>query len=475
MLKKAFLVNMSGIMVSRILGFVRDAMQAAVLGTSIYSDMFVIAFKFPNIFRRIFAEGAFVQTFLPFFLKSNKKSAFSISIFSIFLFLILLFSLFVMLFAPFFTKIIALGYDENMINLAMPLVKINFWYLILIFITTYFGSLLQYKNIFWVSAYNTALLNLFLILALFCYRNQELIEIVYILSYAVLLGGLAQIAIHFYPLYKSGMMRLQFIGMKQIRKYIKKKQFSELLNDIKDFFKNFFAAMLGASSAQIAAILDSSLVTLLSNSDGGVSILNYANRIFQLPLALFAIAISTVIFPTIAKYIRNEDDIKALKMMKNAFWFLLIMLSMSVLGGIMLSKEIVWLLFERYSFTRDDTVITSLTFIGYMIGLLPFGLAKILSLWLYSKKKQGIAAKISAISLLFGLLFSLILMWDLRYFGLALASSIGGFILFILNVKELGFKNFLYIIDSRKFFLLLIFALIFEFIAIYCFKLFFSI
>ena len=107
-LKRFFLTNASGILCSRVFGFLRDAIQAAVLGTSIYSDIFFIAFKFPNMFRRVVSEGAFVQSFLPFFLSAKKKGAFSVSIFWIFLFFILILSILVMWFAPFITKILSI-------------------------------------------------------------------------------------------------------------------------------------------------------------------------------------------------------------------------------------------------------------------------------------------------------------------------------------------------------------------------------
>ena len=226
-LKRFFLTNASGILCSRVFGFLRDAMQAAVLGTSIYSDIFFIAFKFPNMFRRVVSEGAFVQSFLPFFLSAKRKGAFSVSIFWIFLFFILILSVLVMWFAPFITKILALGYDEDRINLAMPLVRIHFWYLILIFVVTYLSTLLQYKNIFWVNAYNTALLNIAMIVAMLPYQFQtsltekELFQAVYILSYAVLIGGVCQILIHFYPLYTAGLWRLQYIGMLSLKKWYK--------------------------------------------------------------------------------------------------------------------------------------------------------------------------------------------------------------------------------------------------------------
>ncbi|RDU64241.1 hypothetical protein CQA53_07795 [Helicobacter didelphidarum] len=261
-----------------------------------------------------------------------------------------------------------------------------------------------------------------------------------------------------------------------------------LLRDIKAFFTAFLPAMLGASSAQIIAIIDSSLVTLLPDSEGGVSVLNFANRIFQLPLALFAIAISSALFPMVAKAIKVRDTQNALHALKAAFWFLLITLSICTIGGIMLRNEIIWLLFERGNFTHKDTIMVGYAFVGYMIGLIPFGLARIFSLWLYSHKKQAKAAKISVIALFIGVMLSAIfilsiyyfeiqsgIIWELRYCFMALFGSIGGFALLFFNIKEFGVYNFFVIISHTKYMLLLCGASFVTFVLIKLFQCFFSI
>ncbi|PAF43441.1 murein biosynthesis integral membrane protein MurJ [Helicobacter sp. 11S03491-1] len=446
MLKKAFFTNSSGIMFSRIFGFLRDLYMAHILGAGLYSDIFFVAFKFPNLFRRVFGEGAFTQSFLPGFISGSKKGIFGVSVFVIFVLILLGLSLLVWLFSGIITKLLAFGFDENTIILAEPIVVINFWYLELVFIVTFLSTLLQYKNSFWVGAYNTALLNICMIGSLYLARDSDLIEVVYMLSYGVLLGGVAQILIHFYPLYRLGFFKLFEVGIKQIWKvfFSSSPNAKHLLlcakNDLKGFFKQFFPAILGSSTAQIASFIDTMLASFLVS--GSISYLYYANRIFQLPLAIFAIAVSTALFPTIAKAIKNSKEQKALDLMKKSFWFLFIMLWICTIGGLMLKNEIIWLLFEGGEFSRKDTLISANVFGMYMIGLLPFGVARIFSLWLYSHKMQGKAAKISAISLSFGVVCSLILM---RYFGaigLALAGSLSGAMLFILSIKAFGIKRF---------------------------------
>lgn len=456
MIKKAFLTNSSGILLSRIAGFVRDLCTAKFLGAGIYSDIFFAAFKMPNLFRRVFGEGAFTQSFLPNFIRSRRKGMFALITFIIFITFILLLSLLVVCFSGFFTKLLAYGFDDATIELAKPIVVINFWYLELVFIVTFLSSLLQYKNCFWVNAYNTVLLNICMIIALISSKDKDSMQMVYMLSYGVLCGGVAQIFLHFYPLYRLRFFKLLKVGAIELWQWFKTPHSSEKIqrkiaivkSDLKSFSKQFFPAMLGSSTAQLASFIDTLLASFLAS--GSISYLYYANRIFQFPLAIFAIACSTALFPLVAKAIRNNQSIQALQAMKKSFWFLCIALSICVLGGIMLRDEIISLLYEWGNFTQENTLIVANVFAAYMIGLLPFGLARIFSLWLYSYQMQGKAAKISAISLLCGVGFSLILMYPLGAMGLAISASLSGFVLFVLTIRIFGFKEFLGIIRQKK-------------------------
>lgn len=445
--------------------------MANILGAGIYSDIFFIAFKLPNLFRRIFSEGAFTQSFLPTFIHAKRKGLICVCIFMIFFLFLILFSIVVQIFSGFFTKLLAYGFDENTIQLAKPIVAINFWYLSLIFCANFFSSLLQYKNNFWVSAYNTTLLNIAMILALIFAKNKDAYTIVYILSYSVLIGGIAQILLHCYSLYKLKFFRLFIIGFLDLKTILIKKEKRKkniLKKDLNSFLRQFFPALLGSSTAQIASFIDTLLASFLIV--GSVSYLYYANRIFQLPLALFAIATSTALFPMVAKMIKNNDETKALHLLKKAFWLLAFSLGICVVGGIVLKNEIIWILFERGKFQRDDTLIVANVFMAYLLGLIPFGIARIFSLWLYSHKRQDIAARISAISLVCGVLFSLILMQKFGATGLAFSSSLSGFVLLILTIKAFGYSKFKNIINSKKLLIILILVLMFETLILYFLK-----
>jgi len=453
---KAIFTNSFGILISRVLGFIRDLLTASALGANIYSDIFFIAFKLPNLFRRIFAEGAFTQVFIPAFARTTHKAVFSANIFLVFLSIILLITLLVNLVPQLFTKAIAVGFSTETIEIAAPFVAINFWYLPLVFAMTFLSGMLQYKHHFATTAFSTALLNLSLITALFLSKDKGSVEIVYYLSYGVVIGGILQLLAHIVALKQIGLMKLLYGGFKHLRvksKIIKK--------DTRKFRNNFFPAMWGNSTAQVSAFLDTFLASFLVT--GSISYLYYANRIFQLPLALFAIATSIALFPRVARYIRNKDEEKAKAFMSKAFWFLAFLLTASTIGGIILSREITWLLFERGAFTTQDTANTTAVLQMYMIGLLPFGLQKLFVLWLYAKEMQGKAAKIATYSLLTYVVIALSLISPMGVSGLALASTSGGFVSFVLTIRVFGVNNFMDIVRSKNSIYLLLGATVFTF------------
>jgi putative peptidoglycan lipid II flippase len=443
---KSIFTNSFGILFSRILGFIRDLLSASFLGANIYSDIFFVAFKLPNLFRRIFAEGAFTQSFLPAYSSASYKPKFAFLILQKFFIILLILSLFITLFSGFVTEILAFGFSDEAKEIASPLVAINFYYLIFIFLVTFLASLLQYKNHFATTAFSTGLLNIAIIISLFLSMDKEPIEIIYYMSYGVLAGGLLQLIAHIIVAKKYKILKLLIIGCKD------KKHTPEKGN--KKFEKAFIPSIFGNSTAHISAFLDTWLASFLVA--GSISYLYYSNRIFQLPLALFAIASSIAIFPKISKYLNNNEEEKAFEFLTKGFWFLLITLTISTIIGIIFAKEMVWLLFERGEFGRDDTINTALVLSMYMIGLLPFGIVKIFSSHLYATHKHLKAAKFSAISLGFNIIFSLVLIYPLGAMGLALASSLSAFILLFLTLKEFGFYNFKKMFNKKYFLLFLI-------------------
>ena len=438
---KSIFTNSFGILISRITGLGRDVLMASSLGASIWSDMFLVAFKLPNLFRRIFAEGAFTQAFMPSFIASKHKGVFATAIFLRFLLFLMAFSLLITFFPEPITKLLAWGWDTERIASTSPMTAINFWYLDLIFVVTFLATLLQYKEHFATTAMSTALLNIAMITALWLYMKEDPKTVAYALSFAVLIGGALQVLAHVVAIKKFNLHKILLGGWK----YRKQK---DVIEEKKHFNALFLPGILGNSTPQISAFIDTILATFLMT--GSVSYLFYANRVFQLPLAIIAIATATVLFPAISKALKNNDEDSAYANLNKAFWLLSFLLGASMIGGIVLAEPIVWLLFERGKFGIAQTLETVSILQMYMVGLLPFGLAKLFSLFLYASHRHMKAAKIAVYSIVTSVSASLLLMHPMGASGLALAGSIGGFVLLFFTVKEVGTHRFLEIIKSKK-------------------------
>ena len=442
---KAVFSNSGGIFFSRIFGFVRDLLMASVLGANVYSDIFAVAFKLPNLFRRIFGEGAFAQSFMPSFIAAKYKSIFSVKVFLKLLGAIVVLALIVNLFAPYITKIIAPGFSGDVLAKSAKYVAIQFWYLPLIFVVTFLGALLQYKEHFATTAFATVLLNIALIVAMLLYKDASKEEILLALSWGVIAGGLLQVALHIVVAKRFKMLKMLQIGASNISK--KKEQVKQ---DSSRFFKNFLPAIWGNSTAQVMSFLDTWLASFLVS--GSISYLYYANRIFQLPLALFAIALSVAIFPTISKKIKAKEIDVALNEFRSGFWLLMYLLSAATLGAMAFSKEIIWLLFEHGAFTRENTIEVSWVLQMYMIGLIPYGLSKLFNLWLYANHMQNKAAKNATYALVVFAISAASLIKPLGAMGLALSGSISGLVGLILSIKYFGIDRLASLITKQKLF-----------------------
>jgi len=438
---KSIFTNSFGILFSRVTGLGRDVIMASALGASIYTDMFFIAFKLPNLFRRIFAEGAFTQAFMPSFVASKHKGVFATAIFLRFMLFIFAMSMTVTIFPEIITKLLAWGWSSETIATTAPFTAINFWYLDFIFMVTFMATLLQYREHFATTAMSTALLNISMISVMLIYMNHEPKVIVYALSFGVVIGGVLQVITHLIALHYFKMDKILIGGWK----YRAKK---DVKDEEKKFTKLFIPSVWGNSAPQISSFLDTFLASFLVT--GSVSYLFYANRVFQLPLGIIAIATATALFPSISKALNRGDEKEAYSNLGRAFWLLAFLLGGSVLGGIILAEPIVWLLFERGAFSQSETLQTVRVLSMYMIGLMPYGFAKLFSMFLYASHRHGKAAKIASIALVVNIISSFILMQPLGAMGLALAGSIGGWVLFILTIKEVGFERFIDIIKSKK-------------------------
>lgn len=448
---KSFLAIFSGTLSSRILGFLRDMLMAKILGASIYSDIFFVAFKLPNLFRRIFSEGAFSQVFMPSLVHAQRKSSFIFLIGMIFSATIAILCILVVILKSPITQIIAPGFDHMAKDLAAPLLALNFWYLLFIFVANFLSSILMWRGVFWSNAFSPVMLNLCMIAALFLSYDKDKLHAIYLLSLGVLFGGASQVVLNLYVLARKKSLKILFVGARECIQILKKTKTAQnsLKSSIKGFFAQFLPAVLGSSVAQFAAFLDTIWASFLMH--GQITYLYYANRIFQLPLALFPIAISALILPNLSRELKNKDELKAKQTLKIALWWTAIVLSICTIGTIALSEFIVKILFQRGAFGGVDSKNVALVLNAYILGLLPFGLSKIISQYLSAKFMQKKMAKISSISLFAGSLAGVILMQKYNAIGLALGSSLGGVISLALTLRALGTSHVKEILNAKKF------------------------
>jgi len=326
--------------------------------------------------------------------------------------------------------------------MAAPLVALNFWYLDFIFIVAFFAALLNNKEKFVTTSFAPMLLNISLIAALIISKDLPKEKIIWYLSYAVVIGGFAQALLHILVASKYKYVKMLCVGAVSKKKA-----------DLSRFKKDFFHSLLGNSVLQISAFIDTVLASFLAH--GAISYLYYANRLFQLPYALFAISFSAVLFPSVNKALSRGDENLAMENMKRAFWYLLYLLILASMIIIIAHKEIVALLFERGAFGEKETQQTALVLLMYAIGLIPQGLYKLFSMYFNALHKQAMLAKFSVISLIINVAVSLALIVPMKVAGLALASSIGSIVVLFLALKEFGWKNLTKLMEKRYLFWML--------------------
>lgn len=190
----------------------------------------------------------------------------------------------------------------------------------------------------------------------------------------------------------------------------------------------------------------------------------YANRVFLLPVSLLATALASVIFPKILLKIKNKNDKEVLNIFKKSFEFLGFLLILATIGGMILSEEIIKILFQRGNFNHNDTIQTALVLKAYLVGLFAVGVSKLFSLWLFANFKQKLSSIISIKVFVLNTFCAIVLAYFLGAYGIAYASSIGGFYLLLCYIQEFGLKRFLSIIDLKIWALFTIFCGVYVYI-----------
>jgi len=399
-------------MVSRVLGFIRDAIVARVFGAGMATDAFFVAFKLPNLLRRIFAEGAFSQAFVPILAEYKSREdledtrLFVAYVAGLLTLVLALITIVGMIAAPWVIMATAPGFtdDADKFALTSSLLRITFPYILLISTASLAGAILNTWNRFSVPAFAPTLLNVSMILfAVFAAPHFD--PPILALAWAVTVGGVLQLAYQLPYLKKIGMLVLPRINFRD----------SGSLRVV----KLMGPAILGVSVSQISLIINTIFASFLAS--GSVSWMYYADRLMEFPAGVLGVALGTILLPSLAKTYSSGDHEGYNRLMD---WGLrlcfLLALPCSVALGI-LAKPLVVSLFQYGNFTAFDALMTQRALVAYSIGLLGLIAVKVLAPGFYSRQNIKTPVKIAIVTIIITQLMNLAFIGPLKHAGLSLS------------------------------------------------------
>src|SRR5580693_2140726 len=411
-------------LLSRVSGFARDIMLAAILGAGPAADAFFVALRLPNHFRAIFAEGAFNAAFVPAYAHVHgERGEVSARLFADRIFTLLFVSQVVLLalawlFMPQAMSILAPGFtdDAEQRKLAIELTRITFPYLLLITLVTLYGGILNVMHRFASAAAASILLNISMMATLAVavffptpgHAAAWGVLISGFLQYFLLAGDLAT---------HGGLPR--FAPLK-------------LDEDVRAFFRALGPATIGSMGTQVALFADTIIATFLPA--GALSALYYADRLNQLPIGVIGIAIGTVLLPEMSRRLTSEDHTGAMASQRRAFDFTLLFSVPFVTAFLIVPDVIMRAMFARGAFSKADAAAAGATLAAYSIGLLPFVLLRSVSSCFLARGDTATPVKALLVSVVVNVALKIILMNRYAQVGLAFATSIGVWVNFALLV-----------------------------------------
>lgn len=418
LLRSSALVGMMT-MLSRVLGLVRDVVIAGYFGASGSADAFFVAFKIPNFLRRLFAEGAFSQAFVPVLseyrsqrdLLAVQQLVYRVSgtLGSILLAVTLL----GVLGAPLLAALFAPGFymdAGDKFDLAAEMLRITFPYLALISLTAFCGAILNAYGRFAVPAFTPVLLNLALIFSAVVLSPQFETPIM-ALAWGVFMAGALQL-----------LFQLPFLARLQLVPVPRRGWKDE---GVQRIMKLMLPALFGVSVAQINLLLDTVLASFLQT--GSVSWLYYSDRLSELPLGVFGIAIATVILPSLSRKHAEQSPEHFRKTLDWAVRMVLLIGVPAAVALVVLAEELLTTLFHYGSMTDLDIEMSARSLRAYAIGLVAFMLIKVLATGFFARQDTKTPVKVAVQAMATNMVFNLILIWPLAHAGLALATALSAF------------------------------------------------
>ncbi len=406
-------------MLSRVLGLVRDVVIAALLGAGSGADAFFVAFKIPNFMRRLFAEGAFNQAFVPVLSEyATRRSREEVrelldAVSGSLTVVLALITAAAMLLAPWLAWLFAPGFgrDPEKLALTADMLQLTFPYLLLISLTAFSGSVLNTWNRFAVPAFTPVLLNLSLIgAALWLTPLMETPSLA--LAWGVLIAGAAQLAFQVPFLLRLGLLPKPWPNFRH--------------DGVRRILKLMTPALFGVSVSQINLLLDTVLASLLAA--GSVSWLYYSDRLVELPLGVFGIAIGTVILPALSKRHAEKSQEHFAKMLDWALRAVLLVGLPAALALAVLAEPLLISLFHYGAMTEHDIAMAAMSLRAYALGLIAFMLIKIWAPGYFARQDTATPVKIGIIAMIANMGLNLIFIVPLAHAGLALATALSAFL-----------------------------------------------
>lgn len=433
-------------LLSRIAGFLRDLLMAKYLGAGMAADAFFIAFKLPNFFRRLFAEGAFSVGFVPLFARllgkeitsESKQAAFDFAgkVLSWLLPVLIIF-LIVMETAmvPIMLGLTG-GFegDTEKFNFVVELGRYTFPYLLLVSLVSFYSGMLNALNRYSAAAFSPVILNLTMISALLFYGENEIIG-ARALAIAVSIAGIAQLL----WLYVSAKRLGIHLNMPKPR----------LSKDVKELLRIIGPAAIGAGVMQINLLIDVLIAARLL-PEGSVSWLFYADRLNQLPLGVIGIAVGTVLLPSISRLLAAKNHHAANQQQNRALEFSLFLTLPAAAALAVIAGPIIATLFERDAFTTADTAATAAALTIYALGLPAYVITKALTPGYFARKDTKTPVKIAVISLVVNTSLNIILIQFMGHVGLAAATAIASWVSTIMLYSGLKSRKHLQLLTATK-------------------------
>ena len=413
------LIVASMTMLSRVLGLLRDIVIATMFGASSHADAFFVAFKIPNFLRRLFAEGAFNQAFVPVLAQISQQGdhqllrAMVSKVAGSLLLVLSGITLLAFVAAPVLALVFAPGFadDGDKLGLTADMLRITFPYLLLISMTGFLGSLLNHAKRFVVPALTPVLLNISLITAALWLAPQMRVPVM-ALAWGVLAAGILQLALQLPFVASLGLLVRPRIGFSDAR--------------VKQVMRLMLPAIFGVSVAQINLLLDTVLASLLQS--GSVSWLYYSDRLMELPLGVFGIAIATVILPGLSRSHASKSP-QAFSLTLD--WALRMVLLVGVPAAIglgVLAEPLLATLFHYGAMGDRDVLLSAASLRAYAVGLLAFMLVKVLAPGFFARQDMKTPVRIGIWAMAANMLFNLLLVWEFDHVGLAMATALSAFL-----------------------------------------------